>query len=240
MKIIANRAAMLAFFLCIAVLFPLAARAAEPDIAATLRHDYPTLNFQRLSPGPIEGIYQVVVEQSEIVYYLPAKGYLFTGEIWTKDGKNLTREAKAEVMTAKATQFPLDQALVIGQGPKQVIEVVDPDCPYCREGSAFFAGRSDVTRYVFFFPLNIHPDAVKKAAFVLSAKNRVAAYEDVMGGAYDQQPLPEFQDNGLLALHQQLGRHLGIRSTPNYWVNGRFVSGSNLKQVEAMLDGKSN
>jgi thiol:disulfide interchange protein DsbC len=240
MKIIAHRAAILAFFLCISVLFAAQSSAAEPDMAATLRKDYPKLNFQQISPGPIEGIFQVVVEQSEIIYYVPAKGYLITGEIWSSDAKNLTREAKAELMTAKAAQFPLDQAIVIGQGPKQVIEVVDPDCPYCREGSAFFAGRTDVTRYIFFFPLNIHPDAVKKAAFVLSSKDRVAAYEDVMGGAYDQQPLPDFQDNGLLAVHQQLGQRLGIRSTPNYWVNGRFVSGSNLKQVEAMLDGKSN
>lgn len=240
MKIITHRAAMLAFFLCTVVWMARPATATELDVGAALRKDYPKLNFQHISPGPMEGIYQVVVEQSEIIYYVPAKGYLITGEIWTNDARNLTREAKTELMTAKAAEFPLDQAIVIGQGPKQVIEVVDPDCPYCREGSAFFAGRTDVTRYIFFFPLNIHPDAVKKAAFALSAKDRVAAYEDVMGGAYDQQPLPAFKDNGQLAVHQQLGQKLGIRSTPSYWVNGRFISGSNLEQVEAILDGKSN
>ena len=222
------------------ILWPCGALAVQEDVAKTLRQDYPSLNFQQVLPTPIDGVYQLVVDQSEILYYVPATGFLITGEIWTRDAQNLTRQAKTDLMTQKAGLFPLDKALVIGKGPHQVIEVVDPDCPYCREGSAFFAGRSDVTRYVFLFPLNIHEQAEAKAAYILSSAEPEIAYEEVMGGAFDTQPLPQFKDNGLLKEHQRLGQQLGIHSTPQYWVDGRYVAGSNLQLVEKMLNGKQN
>ncbi len=228
--------------ICVALLalLPLSTFAAVEDVTQSLRRDYPTLNFQQVTPGPIEGLYQVVVDQSEIVYYVPAAGYLITGEFWTRDAQNLTQQAKSDLMTGMAGLFPLAKAVVIGKGPHQVIEVVDPDCPYCREGSAFFAGRSDVTRYIFLFPLNIHPKAEAKAAYILSSSEQVVAYEDVMGGAFDNQPIPEFKDNGLLKEHQLLGQQLGIHGTPKYWVDGRYVAGSSLKLIEQLLDGKKN
>ncbi len=222
------------------LLLPLSAVANDADVAKSLRRDYPGLNFQHVSPGPIAGVYQVVVDQSEIIYYAPDMGYLITGQIWTRDSQNLTQNAVVDLMTQKAGLFPLNKALVIGNGPHQVIEIVDPDCPYCREGSAFFAGRKDVTRYIFLFPLNIHEKAAAKAAYILSSKEPEIAYEEVMGGAFDSQPLPGFKDNGLLSEHQLLGQKLGIHGTPKYWVNGRFVAGSNLQLIEEMLAGKKN
>ncbi len=219
---------------------PLSVAASSEDVTRSLLRDYPNINYQQISPSPVAGVYQVVVDQSEIVYYVPATGHLITGEIWTRDAQNLTQKAKVDLMTQKAGLFPLDKAIVIGKGPHQVIEVADPDCPYCREGSAFFAGRTDVTRYIFLFPLNIHPDAEAKAAYILSSPEPDVAYEEVMGGAYDEQPLPEFKDNGLLKEHQRLGQQLGIHGTPKYWVDGRFVAGSNLQLIERMLADKKN
>ncbi|MCF6179439.1 MAG: DsbC family protein [Geopsychrobacter sp.] len=222
------------------LLLPLPLWATTDDVEQSLRRDYPTLEFQQITPGPFDGAYQVVVNQGDILYYLPQQGFLITGEIWTRDAQNLTRNAQTELMTQKAGLFPLDKALIIGNGPHQVIEVVDPDCPYCREGSAFFTGRKDVTRYIYLFPLDIHPQAEAKAAFILSAKDPQVAYEDVMGGAYDNQELPPFKDNGRLKIHQELGLKLGIHGTPKYWIDGRFVAGSNLKLAEKMLSGKQD
>ena len=239
MKII-KRMMSVTLLLALVIWWPFAVFASDEDVAQALRRDYPTLNFQQVTPGPIAGIYQVVADQSEILYYAPAAGYLITGEFWTRDSQNLTQQAKVSLMTAKAGLFPLDKAVVIGKGPHQVIEIVDPDCPYCREGSAFFAGRSDVTRYIYLFPLNIHPEAEAKAAYILSSSEPEIAYEEVMGGAFDALPLPEFKNNGLLKEHQRLGQQLGIHGTPKYWVDGRFVAGSSLQLVEKMLSGKQN
>jgi thiol:disulfide interchange protein DsbC len=138
-------------------------------------------------------------------------------------------------MEARAARLPLDLGLKIGNGPHQVIEVTDPDCPYCRKGSHFFNSRNDVTRYVFFMPLNIHPKARLKAQYILSAEDPRTAYKEVFSGKYDKEPLPEFKDNGWLERQHQAIEALGVSSTPSFWVNGTYVSGSNLRLISQLL-----
>ena len=94
------------------------------------------------------------------------------GEIWTKDGRNVTAEKRARIAAAKLKDVPLDKAVKIGNGRNKVIEFTDPDCPYCRKAAEFFKGRNDVTLYVFFFPLPIHKDAQAHARYVLCAADK--------------------------------------------------------------------
>ena len=58
-------------FLLSLLMVPSPLLAAPKDIAQSLRQDYPKLKFQSVSPGPIAGFYQVVVDQSEIETRLP-------------------------------------------------------------------------------------------------------------------------------------------------------------------------
>jgi len=54
-------------------------------------------------------------------------------------------------VSAAAADLDLSKALVIGNGPKTVIEFTDPDCPFCRKAASYFANRTDVTKYVFLY-----------------------------------------------------------------------------------------
>lgn len=231
------------FLFCIALLFlvsPVLA-ASAPDsrisgVEASLGMTFPNIQAKRIAPTPIDGLFEILLPNEEILYYNPKSGLLVAGEIWTSDARNLTKESKAERMTAKIGLFPLDKAIKIGEGPNQVIEVVDPDCPFCREGSAFFDGRTDVTRYVFLLPLEkIHPHAADKARYILSSKDPILAYEEAMGGRFDNEPVPEFKDNGLLDEHIAVATKVGLNGTPKYWINGQFVSGNNLQAIEKLL-----
>ncbi|PLX90995.1 MAG: protein-disulfide isomerase [Desulfuromonas sp.] len=205
-------------------------------VAAALGMNFPNIQPQRIAPTPVPGLYEILLPNEEILYFNPQSGHLIAGEIWTKDARNLTRESKAELMTAKIGMFPLEKAIKIGNGPNQVIEVVDPDCPFCREGSAFFAGRDDVTRYVFLLPLErIHPNVTEKARYILSAEDPILAYEEAMGGRFDNEPVPEFKDNGLLDEHLEIARKVGLNGTPKFWINGKFVSGNNLDAIKKLL-----
>ena len=206
-------------------------------VAAALEMAYPSIPLKQLNPTPIEGVFEIITQKDEILYFAPRTSHILVGELWSSSGQNLTRESKNQLMTKKLALFPLDKALKIGDGPNQVVEVSDPDCPFCRDGSAFFSARADVTRYIFLFPLDrLHPQADGKARYILSAEDPEAAYEEVFSGAFDKQPLPEFQDNGQLDSHRQIVNSVGIHSTPRYWINGNFVSGSNLKEFEKLLD----
>ena len=116
------------------------------------------------------------------------------GEIWTKDGKNITAGKRTRLAAAKLKDVPLDKAVKIGNGKNKVIEFTDPDCPYCRKAAAFFKGRDDVTRYVFLFPLPIHKDAEAHARYVLCAADKAHALEEVMSGQLDGKGVPACPD----------------------------------------------
>jgi thiol:disulfide interchange protein DsbC len=206
------------------------------SVSAALSSYYPQIKYQQINPTPVDGVYEVVVENGEIVYFVPASGHMFFGELWTVDAHNLTRESKNKLLSSKLSLFPLDQAIKIGEGPNQVIEVTDPDCPFCRQSSDFFAGRDDVTRYVFLFPLDqLHPQAAAKARYILTAEDPELAYEEVFSGKFDSQPVPEVIDNGVLDLHRKVANNIGINGTPRFWINGQHVAGFNPQQFEKLL-----
>ena len=228
---------------CLPLLLPAAVSAAalQPEetsaVTTALQMAFPSIPLQQVNATPIDGIYEIVTTKGEILYFASRSGHIFVGEIWSNQGKNLTRDSKNRMMTGKLDQLPLEQALKIGDGPNQVVEVSDPDCPFCRDGSAFFSAREDVTRYIFLYPLDkLHPKADAKARYILSAEDPEGAYEEVFNGDWDKQPLPEFKDNGQLDSHRKIVKNIGINSTPRYWINGKFVSGSNLKEFDKLLD----
>ena len=88
--------------------------------------------------------------------------------------------------TAFADTIDLSKALVIGNGPQKVIEFTDPDCPFCRKAAAYFHNRRDITRYVFFNPLAMHPNARKKVQYILSSPEKTRLYHEVMSGLIDR------------------------------------------------------
>ncbi|MEA3545060.1 MAG: DsbC family protein [Thermodesulfobacteriota bacterium] len=207
------------------------------DISAALSSYYPQIKYQLISPTPVAGVYEIVGDNGEILYFVPASGHMFFGELWSADAQNLTRNRENQRLSAKRKEFPLDQAIKIGDGPNQVIEVTDPDCPFCRQSSDFFAGRDDVTRYVFLLPLDqIHPHAAAKSRYILAAEDQELAYEEVFGGKYDRQPIPAVNDNGLLDLHRKVAGKIGINGTPRFWINGQHIAGYNPQQFEKLLN----
>ena len=139
------------------------------DVSTALSTHYPQIKYQQINPTPVAGIYEVVVENGEIIYFAPASGHMFFGELWTANARNLTQDSKNKRMTSMLKVFPLDLAVKIGDGPNQVIEVIDPGCPFCRHGSDFFVAEMMSPAMFSFFPSigSIHRPRQKLAAFWL-------------------------------------------------------------------------
>lgn len=203
-----------------------------------LKKNFPNLRVDSIKESPIKGLYEIVAGNQ--VFYFSPDGYLMFGELWSKYGKNLTAEMREKVLAEKVKSIPLDKALKIGSGPRQVIEFTDPDCPYCRKVDEFLTKRTDVTRYVFFFPLRqIHPDAEKKARYILSQKDREKAFREVVSGALDGKPAPEsVHQDAMLEEMEQVAKSVGVRGTPALWIDGTAVNGADIPRITALLDGK--
>ncbi len=213
----------------------------ETEVRQILAKTFPGIKVGEIRGSDIPGLYEVEAG-SNIIYFYPEKGLLVFGEIWTKDGKNVTAEKKMQLAAAKLKDVPLDKAVKIGNGRNKVIEFTDPDCPYCRKAAAFFKGRDDVTLYVFFFPLPIHKDAEAHARYVLCAADKAHALEEVMSGQLDGKGAPACPDkkvDALLREHMDLGTKLGVRATPAFWINGQYVAGANIPAIEGLLGRKT-
>ena len=207
------------------------------ELKENLLKTFPNMqNLGDIKESPVKGLYEVTA--GEQVFYYSNDGYLMFGEIWTKEGKNLTSEAKEKFIAQKIKNIPLEKAVKIGTGPKTVIEFTDPDCPYCRQVDKFLAERSDITRYIFFFPLRqIHPDAEKKSRYILSQSDKAKALNDVASGAFDGKAIPvkvgEFESQ--LKEMEGVGASIGLRGTPALWIDGENVNGADLNKIAALL-----
>ena len=203
----------------------------------TLMKTFPNMKLDGFRESPLKGLYEITA--GEQVFYFSPEGYLFFGEIWTKDGKNLTAEMREKVVAERINTLPLDKALKIGNGPKKVIEFTDPDCPYCRKVDNFLSKRTDVTRYVYFVPLRrIHPDAEKKARYILSQSDKDKAFRDVFEGVLDGKPISiaDGAQQQQLEEMEKIATGLGVRGTPALWIEGAHVNGADIQQITGLLD----
>jgi len=204
-----------------------------------LQGTFKNLPIESFEESVIPGLYEVVAGTQ--VFYFSPNGYLIFGEIWSKDGKSITAEKRSSIEAKKVRSIPADKALRIGKGPKKVIEFSDPDCPYCRRAEEFFSKRDDVTRYVFFVPLRqIHPNAEKKALYILCSKDPEKAYHDAYSGKLDKEDLKidqacESLAKSKLAEMESIGASLSVTGTPQFYIGGEKIVGANLQLIEEKL-----
>jgi len=199
------------------------------------KKSFPQVKVDEFSRIDIDGFYEII-SGGRVLYYFHQKNYLFAGAIWTPAGKNLTNARESEHLTEKIKEVSLKNALKIGSGENIVLEFTNPDCSYCRQASIFFAEKKNVTRYVYF--LFSSKDSEMKVKHVLCAKDKEKAYEEAMTGKLDGKKFETCNDKKVVMLlneHKQTVARLGLNSTPQFWVNGKHVSGANIPLLESLL-----
>jgi len=209
----------------------------------SFQKSFPQYTLDSITPTAVPGVYEIVVS-GKIAYYAPGPGYLFTGSIITGDGKNLTEERSMAMLSQKMKAVPLNKALKIGSGPHKVIEITDPDCSFCRTASAFFAGRNDVTRHIFFYPIpSLHPNAEAKVRQIFCANDQAKAYEEAMTGKLDDMKFTPCKNDAVenrLKAHKEIGDRIGMvgAGTPLFLIDGQIVNGANIPLMEKILGTK--
>jgi len=217
--------------------FSQAAFADSRTAEAKLKKLYPNFKYEKVQESPIKGLYEVVSGGDQLIYFSPVDGHMFFGDIWNKKGENLSAKKRAALMAKKAKKAPIETAVAVGDGPKKVIEISDPNCPYCKRGHEWFSKRSDVTRYVFFAAGS--PDSELKAKYILA--KGPAAYKEIYSGkqvslsltAEEQQKAEK-----LLSEHRKMFQffRLGRSGVPVYIIDGQKVIGADLARLENLLN----
>ena len=228
---------ILVFLTIVLLRHPLFSEDIDGAVLQQFKRSFSDVKVDEFRKTDVDGMYEVV-NNGRILYYLARNNYIFSGSIWSSAKVNITRERESEVFTKNAKEIPLDKGIKIGDGKDIVYEFTNPDCLYCREASKYFAQKKNVTRYVFFIPILSYGESEKKIKYIVCAKDRERAYEEVMTGRLDGKNIEVCTDGNALKFYseqQNIIERLGISSTPQFLVNGKHVSGANIPMLERFL-----
>ncbi len=136
----------------------------------------PPVTVKNIAPSAMPELCDVVVEsqgQKRIVYTDTKGKYLIAGQLFSSDGKNLTKEAISELnkFTAQDMQKLAElTAFTVGNKGPVVYFVTDPQCPYCNKGKDIIfpmAKAGEVQVKVLFYPLPFHKGAKEECISVI-------------------------------------------------------------------------
>ena len=150
-------------------------------VKAELKKLIPEATVESVHKVPYGGLYEVVVGGD--IFYTDAKGeFLVAGSIIDlKTKQNVTEARMRQVNAIKWDTLPLDNAIKIvrGNGSRKIAIFEDPNCGYCKRFERDLQGLTDITTYVFLYPI-LSPDSIEKSKMVWCAADRSKAWLDHM------------------------------------------------------------
>ena len=148
------RTALLATLLATAML-PALAGPIEDQIKAEFKKSVPEAPVDSVRKMPNSGLYEVVVG-GEIVYTDEKASFIVMGPmIDLKTKENLTDARLRQVNAINFEQLDFKNAIKIvrGDGSRKLAIFEDPNCGYCKRFERDLLGVSNITVYVFLYPI---------------------------------------------------------------------------------------
>lgn len=214
------------------------AAASEADVKQAMQKKYPDVQVESVTKTPLAGIYEVFAG-GEVLYVDENVNYMIVGGRLVDVARkaDLTEERTRVLTAIKFDQLPLNLAfrMVKGNGKRRFAYFTDPNCPYCKRLDQELTKVTDVTIYLFLYPI-LSPDSVEKAKAVWCSKDRGKVYTDWMlnGNAPATPGNCETPIEKILAF----GRQKSISGTPTlFFADGQRRTGAvPADQINKLLD----
>jgi thiol:disulfide interchange protein DsbC len=218
--------------------------AQEATIRKNLEERLPQIQkIDEINKSQVNGVYEVRVNGTEILYTDSEANYLFQGSlIDLRQRRNLTDERIEKLTAISFTDLPLKDAVVEvrGNGKRKVAVFADPNCGFCKRFERDLEKVGDLTVYTFLYPI-LGADSTEKSKNIWCAKDKAKAWQ---GWMLKNQTPPALSataaancDNSAVLRNVELGRKLKITGTPTLvFADGVRVPGAiNTAQIEKML-----
>ena len=212
--------------------------AQEAAIRKNLAERLPAFSkIDEVAKTPMNGLYEVRVNDSEIFYTDAEGNFLLQGVlIDTKARRNLTEERTEKLNAIDFAALPIKDAFTIvrGNGKRKMAVFEDPNCGYCKRFERDLQKVSDVTIYMFLYPI-LGPDSTDKSKSIWCAKDKARAWQDHM--VRDQAVTKATCDSAAVDRNVDFGRKHKITGTPTlFFADGSRVPGAIASaQVEKFL-----
>jgi len=162
--------------------FGIPALAQDADaVKSSLRKKFPEAPIDAVRKIPYGNLYEVV-GGGEIYYTDDKTTFLLVGTLVdVKTKENVTEVRQRQLNTVKFENLPLDSAfkIVRGNGSRKVAIFADPNCGYCKRFERDLLGISDITVYMFLYPI-LASDSMDKSKQVWCSSDRGQAWIDMM------------------------------------------------------------
>ena len=217
------------------------AGAQEAAIRKTLKDRIPDLpKIVSISKTPINGLYEVLLEDNEIYYADASSNYLVQGSlIDTRTKRNLTEERSEKLTAIAFNTLPIKDAITIvrGNGQRKLAVFEDPNCGYCKRFERDLLKVDNITVYLFLYPI-LGADSLDKSRNIWCAKDPAKTWLDHM--TRDTALPVATCDSSALARNMEFGRKHKITGTPTLLAqDGKRVPGAiPVAQIEQMIAGK--
>lgn len=173
-------APLLSFALALAAAFPALAQDFD-RIKADLQKKFPQAQFDTVRKAGYGNLLEVT-GGGEIFYTDEKTSFLLVGTLVdTKTRENVTEARQRKLSAVPFESLPFDNAIKIvrGSGARKIAIFEDPNCGYCKRFEKELANVSDLTIYVFLYPI-LSPDSTEKSANIWCAADRPKAWLDYM------------------------------------------------------------
>ena len=193
--------------------------------------------IDEVSKAPMAGLYELRVNETEIFYTDAEGNFLIQGHlIDTKAKRNLTEERVEKLSAIEFDALPLKDAFTVvrGNGKRKMAVFEDPNCGYCKRFERDMQKVSDVTVYMFLYPI-LSPDSTEKSKSIWCSKDRSKAWQDMM--VRDQSVPKTSCDTAAIDRNLAFGKKHKITGTPTiFFADGSRVPGAiGAPQVEKQL-----
>lgn len=216
------------------------AHASETDKSAvsiknTLQKNYAQLigPVEQVNKTPIPGLYEVVTGD-HIFYTDKTAQYLIDGKMFDlKARQNLTEARERQLFAVDFDKLPLDLAVkkIKGNGSRKMAYFTDPNCGYCKKLEQELQNVTDVTLYLFLYP--IFDGSAEKVQNIWCSDNKIKAWDSLMLNG--TQPAAAKCDTPSAKV-MALGRKLRVNGTPalifaNGYVNPGYMPADALNKA---------
>jgi thiol:disulfide interchange protein DsbC len=181
-----------------------------------------------------------VIAGDQVVYTDASCDHMIVGRMMdTKTRQDMSAQALDAFYTIDFKSLPFGEAIKIvkGTGEHKVALFADPDCPFCRQLEQSMQSVTNVTVYLFLFPLEqVHPHAMADATAIWCSPDRASAWTNWM---LDRTPIPtggSCASDPIADIHT-LADSLHVHSTPTIFLeNGKRIDGAvPTAQLEGMI-----
>ena len=212
--------------------------AQEAVIRKNLAERLPALlKIDEVSKTPMNGLYEIRVNDSDIFYTDAEGNFLIQGNlIDTRARRNLTEERIEKLSAINFADLPLKDAFVQvrGNGKRKLAVFEDPNCGYCKRFERDLQNVNDVTIHTFLVPI-LGADSLEKSKNIWCAKDRNKAWLDWM--VRDQPAAKASCDTTALERNVAFSKKYKITGTPTLiFADGTRIPGAiGTDQIEKTL-----